>query len=223
MGRRFEDRTEAGEALATRLAEMSLTDPVILALPRGGLPVALPIARALGAPLDLLMVRKIGMPGHSELAAGAVVDGDAPQTVFNETLLKQTGLSESDFDQVVRDKLAEIDARRARYLSGRAPIPVEGRSAIVVDDGIATGATMRAAIRGLRRRIPLEIILAVPVAPDDSIADFRELVDRTICLECPRPFYAVGAHYRRFDQVSDDQVVAMMAEANQETREEGRE
>lgn len=209
----FRDRSEAGGALADRLDEMTLTDPVVLALPRGGLPVALPVAERLGAPLDLLLVRKIGAPGHEELAAGAVVDGDVHQVVFNSHVLSILGLTEDDFRDKVAAKLAEIDERRTRYLGDAVPVPVEGRTALVVDDGIATGATVKAALRGLRLRNPKAIILAVPVAPRDSLTEIAPLVDEIVCLEVPEPFNAVGAHYQHFDQVDDMQVVSMMTAA----------
>ena len=209
----FRDRTEAGEALAAALAAMPLTDPVVLALPRGGLPVAAPVAERLKAPLDLLLVRKIGVPGHEELAAGAVVDGPAQETVFNPGVLAMLGLREEDFAATVAAKLAEIETRRAQYMGDVPPVPLEGRSAIVVDDGIATGATVKAALLGLRRRNPREIVLAVPVAPADSLAELGPLVTRAVCLETPEPFFAVGAHYRHFPQVEDDEVAAILAAA----------
>jgi predicted phosphoribosyltransferase len=209
----FRDRTEAGEALAEALEQLKLADPVILALPRGGLPVAVPVADRLKAPLDLLLVRKIGVPGHAELAAGAVVDGLVHETVFNRSVLAMLGLREEDFAAAVEAKLAEIEARRTMYMGDAPPVPIAGRTAVVVDDGIATGATVKAALLGLRRRAPREIVLAVPVAPADSLAELEPLVNRLVCLEVPDPFYAVGAHYRHFAQVDDVQVVAMMTEA----------
>jgi predicted phosphoribosyltransferase len=209
----FRDRAQAGEALADALEDMDLADPVVLALPRGGLPVALPVAKRLGAPLDLLLVRKIGAPGHEELAVGAVVDGPMPETVFNADVLSMLGLGEADFAPTIAGKLAEIEARRALYLGDAPPVPVEGRTVIVVDDGIATGATVRAALRGLARRAPRTVVLAVPVAPADSLAALAPLVTRTVCLEQPEPFVAVGAHYMHFPQVEDGEVVAMLAAA----------
>ena len=206
----FSDRTEAGEALAEALAEAAPKDPVVLALPRGGVPVALPVARALGAPLDLLLVRKIGMPGQSELAAGALVEGDPPQAVYNEELLRMTGLSEADFARQVAEKEEEIAERRRLWLEGRAPVSLDGRTAVVVDDGIATGATVRAALAGLRARAPAEIWLAVPVAPPDTLRALRSHADRVICLETPEHFRAVGLHYRHFPQVSNEEVAEML-------------
>jgi predicted phosphoribosyltransferase len=209
----FEDRHQAGEALADRLAGLGLADPVVLALPRGGLPVAMPVAERLGAPVDLVLVRKIGAPGHEELAVGAVVDGAAHQAVFNQRVLSMLGMAEADFADKVEARLTEIEARRVAYLGEAAPVPVAGRTAVVVDDGIATGATMKAALKGVGLRNPASVVLAVPVAPPDTLAELAPLVDEVVCLEVPRDFYAVGAHYRRFEQVSDPAVVAMMAEA----------
>jgi putative phosphoribosyl transferase len=209
----FRDRTEAGEALADALAGLSLANPVVLALPRGGVPVAVPVARRLHAPLDLILVRKIGAPGHEELAVGAVVDGPVHETVFNAGVLRMLGLQEADFAAAIDRKLAEIETRRATYLGGAAPVPVEGRTAIVVDDGIATGATVKAALLGLKRRHPASVILAVPVAPADTLSELEPLVDRVVCLDVPEEFYAVGVHYRDFPQVEDSEVIALLAAA----------
>ena len=207
----FTDRAEAGNELAERIAAMQLADPVVLALPRGGVPVAVPVAARLGAPLDLILVRTIGVPGHEELAAGALVEGAEP--VFNPDVLRMTGRTEADFARMVERKRAEIAARRSLYLAGRAPVPLAGRTAVVIDDGIATGASMRAALKGLAQREPARIVLAVPVAPRDALEALRALVDDIVCLEMPDFFYAVGAHYREFGQVSDDEVARAMAAA----------
>ncbi|SMH41101.1 phosphoribosyltransferase [Maritimibacter sp. HL-12] len=207
----FSTREDAGEKLAEALDGLDLTDPVVLALPRGGVPVAIKVAESLKAPLDLLLVRKLGAPGNPELAAGAVVDGPAHQVVFNPEILAAHRLTEADFASAIREKLAEIAARREVWLAHRAPVPISGRSVLVVDDGIATGATVRAALKGLAGRGAREIILAVPVAPADVQAALAPLCDRLICLETPRPFYAVGAHFAAFPQVSDDEVTALLA------------
>lgn len=206
----FANRTEAGEKLAERLAAMDLADPVVLALPRGGVPVALPVAAALHAPLDLLLVRKIGAPGQPELAAGAVVEGAEP--VWNPEILGVFGIGPGDLAPDLAVKRAEIAGRRNLWLKGRAPVPVAGRTAVVVDDGIATGATVRAALAGLRDRAAGRVVLAVPVAPVEVAEALRALVDDLVCLEMPRPFVAVGAHYRDFGQVPDDAVTRMMAD-----------
>jgi len=209
----FVDRKEAGEKLAEAVAEAAPEAPLVLALPRGGLPVAAPVADRLGAPLDLVLVRKIGMPGHSELAAGAIVDGADPVTLFNRDILRSAGLSEADFAEQIEALKAQIEDRRARYLEGRAPEPVKGRTAILVDDGIATGATIRVALKALGDRGAAAVWVAVPVAPDEILPTLREEADRVICLETPRPFWSVGTHFRRFDQVTDDEVVAAMRAA----------
>ncbi len=206
----FRDRQDAAERLARAVVEEGPVDPVVLALPRGGVPLGAVVADALGAPLDLVLVRKIGMPGHSELAAGAIVDGQEPVSIWNEEILHASGLAPEDFSDQIRRKRAEIEARRARYMAGRAPEPVKGRTAIIVDDGIATGATMRVAIKATRLREPAQLWVAVPVAPEDTIRELRSQVDRVICLAMPEPFWAVGAHYRSFPQVPDEEVIALM-------------
>ncbi|WP_343080818.1 phosphoribosyltransferase [Ostreiculturibacter nitratireducens] len=211
----FANRIEAGKQLAEKLAELGPENPVVLALPRGGVPVANEVAKRLKAPLDLVLVRKIGSPGHEELAAGAIVDGEEAQVVFNPDVLRMLGLTESDFEEKKRQKLAEIEERRKLYLAGRAPLPLDGKTAIIVDDGIATGATVKAALKGVAKRGPKRIVLAIPVAPPDSLADLDPLVDDLICLEAPDHFYAVGAHYRDFGQTSDTEVQRLMREADQ--------
>jgi len=208
----FRNRSEAGEALAERLAALAPEAPVVLALPRGGVPVALPVARRLGAPLDVLLVRKLGLPGQEELAAGAVGEaGGAVEAVFNPEVLAMAGTAEADFAAAIAGKAAEIAARRARFRAGRAPVALAGRTAIVVDDGIATGATLRAALKGLARLGPKAVIVAVPVAPAEALAAIAPAVDRILCLATPRPFVAVGAHYDDFTQVEDDTVAALLA------------
>jgi len=212
----FDDRRAAGAALARELAESGAErpDPVVLALPRGGVPVALEIARALGAPLDLILVRKIGAPFQPELAAAAVVDGDDPQMVVNDEVVRGTGMTQADLEAAKAEQLAEIERRRATYLGGRAPVAVAGRDAIVVDDGIATGATMRTALRALRRKGPRSLTLAVPVAAPDSLALMRGEVDRAVCLKQPEPLYGIGAHYRDFHQLDDAEMRRLLAEAD---------
>jgi predicted phosphoribosyltransferase len=205
----FRDRKEAGERLAEALAGRRYDQPVVLALPRGGVPVAAPVAARLKAPLDLLMVRKIGVPGQEELAAGAVAEGQEPE--FNADLLAQIGRRPEDFTAAVNAKRAEMAERRVRYCGSRAPVPLHGRTAIVVDDGIATGATMRASLRAARAAGAARVILAVPVAPEETLTEFAALADDIVCLETPRAFYAVGAHYRDFSQVRDDELQAILA------------
>ena len=209
----FVDRTEAGRALGRRLASLQPADPVVLALPRGGVPVALEVARALNAPLDLLLVRKIGVPFQRELAVAAVMDGAEPVIVVDEPIRAETGVQQAYIDQQARLELAEIERRRRVYLGGRAPLPVEGRTAIVVDDGIATGTTVRAAIKGLRQRRPARIVLAVPVAPPETVAQLEREVDDLVCLAQPEMFGAIGLFYIDFHQLSDDEVVRALAQA----------
>jgi predicted phosphoribosyltransferase len=207
----FEDRRQAGEQLAEAVAAERPARPVVLALPRGGVPVAAMVAERLDAPLDLLLVRKLGMPGHEELAAGALVDGEPPQAVYNPEVLAMAGLDERDFAGQIAEKTREIAQRRDRWMAGRPPVDLAGRTAIVVDDGIATGATMRAALRGLRARSPEAVWLAVPVAPPDTLARLAHEADNVICLSKPQAFQAVGFHYRRFDQVSEAEVSEILA------------
>ncbi len=204
----FATRNEAGEQLAARLAALRPADPVVLALPRGGVPVAVPICVALHAPLDLVMARKIGVPGHEEVAAGAVVNGDDPHIVVNPSVLAAAGMSEEQVRDLAEQELLTIRQRREQYLAGRAPVDLQARTAIVVDDGIATGATMRVALQAVRRRGPGRVVLAVPVAPPETLASLRPEVDDVVCLLSPQHFYAVGEFYRDFHQVSDAEVMA---------------
>jgi putative phosphoribosyl transferase len=209
----FQDRVAAGRALGARLAAMRLADPVVLALPRGGVPVGLEVARALHAPLDLLLVRKIGVPWQPELAVAAVMDGGAPVIVVEPHVQAETGVDRAYIEDRAAQELKEIERRRALYLAHRAPESVEGRTAIVVDDGIATGTTMRAALRGLRKRGPARLVLAVPVAPPETIDALRAEVDDVVCLARPEPFGAIGYFYLDFHQLTDDEVIALMRQA----------
>lgn len=208
--KRFRDRKEAGESLAEAVARLRLADPAVLALPRGGVPVAEPVARRLGSPLGLLMARKIGAPGNPEFAVGAVTDGDEPRTIFNAETLLALGMSEADFESAVAAELETIHARRRLYLKDRPPTALRGRDAVVVDDGLATGATAKAALAGLAERSPRTITLAVPVAPPGVAAEMRALVDNLACLSEPEPFLAVGRHYVHFDQTPDAEVVEIL-------------
>ena len=211
MNRLFSDRSEAGRALAQQLARLELRAPVVLALPRGGVPVAAEIARELKAPLDLVLVRKIGVPWQPELAVAAIVDGTHPELVIDEEVKQEAGVDQGYIEAEAKRQLVELERRRRVYLSGRLPIPLLGRTAIVVDDGIATGTTMRAALKALRRRSPAEVVLAVPVAPRETIEALRELVDRVVCLAQPEPFYAIGLHYGDFHQFEDEEVIAALS------------
>ncbi len=202
----FTDRQEAGQKLAGVLAGLRGQDVVVLALPRGGVPVAAEIAAALDAALDLILVRKIGVPEQPELAMGAVVDGEAPLTVRNEDVIRLTGVGETEFAEVRDRELQEIARRRRRYLGERPRPDLDGRIAIVVDDGIATGATTRAALRSVRAAGPKKLILAVPVAPTSTLAELAQEADEIVCLEDHERFGAIGAFYYDFAQVSDEEV-----------------
>ncbi len=209
----FADRTSAGAALAEELAARHYQDPVVFALPRGGVPVAAPIARALKAPLDILLVRKIGVPWQPEFAAGSIIDGEHPDIIMNEQVVRTAGVKQSDIDAIAKRELLEIERRRTLYAPGRKPLSAKGKTAILVDDGIATGASIRAAIAGVRRRQPLRIVVAVPVAPPDTVADLRRQADEVVCLAEPEPFGAVGYFYRDFHQLEDSEVIPILAEA----------
>ena len=210
---RFENRQEAGRLLARDLAHFAKAHPLILALPRGGVPVAFEVAKALDAQLDLLIVRKIGAPGHEEFGIGAVVDGANPQLVLNEDFVRQLGVDREYIEAETRRQLAEIERRRAAYSKDRPPPQIEGRTVIVVDDGIATGGTMKAALRGIRKSRPAMLILAVPVAPPSTIRELETECDEAICLWTPDPFGAVGAFYRDFRQTGDGEVITLLEEA----------
>lgn len=207
----FKDRRDAGHKLAHALAGYRGQHPVILALPRGGVPVATEVARALEAPLDLILVRKIGVPWQPELAMGAVVDGSSPIIVRNDDVIRMATIDEAEFKAVCDRELAEITRRRNRYLGGRARVEIAGRTAIVIDDGIATGATTRAALRATRMRKPKKLVLAVPVAPTASLAELRAEADDIVCLEDYETFGAIGFYYADFRQVSDEEVIALLA------------
>ena len=203
----FRDRSEAGRKLAKALVAYKDQSSVILALPRGGVPVAAEVAAALHAPLDLILVRKIGVPFQPELAMGAVVDGGAPIIVRNEDVIRLADIDETEFKAICESELAEIERRRQRYLGNRERVDVADRIAIVIDDGIATGATTRAALRATRMRNPKKLVLAVPVAPTDSLAVLRSDADEVICLEDYEIFGAIGLYYKNFTQVVDEQVI----------------
>jgi predicted phosphoribosyltransferase len=207
----FRDRADAGRRLAEALAQYKDQHPVVLALPRGGVPVAAEVARVLDAPLDLVMVRKIGVPYQPELAMGAVVDGPEPLVVRNEDVIRTAGIPESEFAKVRDRELAEIGRRRTRYLGDRSHPDLAGKAIIVVDDGVATGATTRAALRAVRARKPARLILAVPVAPTDTLYALRGEADEIVCLEDYESFMAIGLYYDDFGQVSDEEVTAILA------------
>ncbi|MCV2867126.1 phosphoribosyltransferase family protein [Defluviimonas sp. WL0002] len=215
----FADRAEAGRRLAETLQGMTFKRPVVLALPRGGVPVAAKVAEALDAPLGLILVRKIGVPGHEELAAGAVAEGADP--VFNPEVLNQIGMKAEDFEGKVTEKRREIAERRQRYLGGAKDPDLRGATAIVVDDGIATGATVRAALSALRDRGADRVVLAVPVAPREARQDFGAAADKIVILQEPIDFYAVGAHYQVFPQTADSEVKDLIAAARARSGDSG--
>jgi putative phosphoribosyl transferase len=207
----FIDRDDAGRKLAKALAIYKNEEPVVLALPRGGVPVAAKIAEALDAPLDLVLVRKIGVPSQPELAMGAVVDGASPVTVRNDEVIALAGVSEPEFAATRDNELAEIERRRKMYLGNRPHPELAGHTVIIVDDGIATGATTRAALRAMRVHKPRKLILAVPVAPTDTLSKLEGEADEIVCLEDYENFGAIGLFYSDFRQVSDATVIALLA------------
>jgi putative phosphoribosyl transferase len=211
---RFADRLEAGRLLAERLVPLAASHPIVLALPRGGVPVAFQIATALGAPLEAFVVRKIGAPIQPELGLGAIAEGGI--VVLDERLCAEVGVDASELDAAMCRELDEI-ARRVRvYRRGRSLPSLEGRTVILVDDGIATGGTARAALRALRERHPGRLVLAVPVAAFESVQTLAAECDQLVALSVPEHLYAIGLHYRDFAQVSDDEVIAWLDRAQRE-------
>ncbi len=209
----FENRSEGGRTLAERLAGYkNRKDVVVLALPRGGVPVAFEVAKALNAPLDVLLVRKLGVPGHEELAFGAIASGGIK--VFNEALVNALNLPVSMIEEVIGKETEELDRRETIYRRGRGPFELDGKTVIIVDDGLATGATMRAAITAVRTLKPKRIIAAAPVASRETCEGItHKSDDLCICSETPEPFYGVGMWYRDFGQTSDDEVCRLLSEA----------
>ncbi len=207
----FANRTQAGQRLAAELTRFKDENPCVLALPRGGVPVGFEIAKALNAPLDLVLVRKIGAPDQPELAVGAVVDGGRPEVVLNQDIVRILAIPERYIAEETARQLKEIERRRQVYLADRPRVDIAGRTALIVDDGIATGATIRAAILATRRARPKRVILAVPVAPTETVVALRTEADDVVCLEEHDPFGAIGYYYFDFRQVHDDQVRDLMA------------
>jgi putative phosphoribosyl transferase len=208
----FRNRSEAGRALAEKVrTAVSASHALILALPRGGVPVAFEVARALNAELDIFLVRKLGMPGEEELALGAIASGGV--RVLNQNLLHHTRVSNEAIEEVTRREQRELERREQLYRKGRPATPVAGRTTVLVDDGLATGASMLAASRALRPQGASRIIVAVPVASRQTCDDFRREVDEMICMATPHPFGAVGIWYEDFAQVSDEQVQKLLEEA----------
>jgi len=208
----FENRAQAGQLLASRLAGYALRpDTAILALPRGGVPVAFEVARRLRANMDVFVVRKLGVPGHSELAMGAVASGGI--RVLNYDVLNSLEIPSQTIEAVARRETLELERREQLYRSGRSLLAIEGRIVILVDDGLATGSTMRAAALALRRHGPQKIVVAVPVAPPSVCAELKREVDEVVCGETPEPFHAVGSWYRDFTQVTDNEVRELLERA----------
>jgi len=210
----FADREDAGRQLAARLEHLRGERPVVLGLPRGGVVVAAEIARALGAPLEALVVRKVGAPFQPELALGAVIDGNPPQLVRNEDLIETLRIDEEYLRQETERQLTEARRRQEAYRRGRPPVDIVGRTVIIVDDGIATGATMKAALTALSQSRVKRLVLAVPVGPPDTISALKGKVDELVYIDAPPHFRAVGAFYGQFTQTTDEEVVALLEEAN---------
>jgi predicted phosphoribosyltransferase len=208
----FTDRHHAGKALAERLKEYAgRNDVVVLALPRGGVPVAYEVACTLHAPLDVFVVRKLGVPGHEELAMGAIASGDV--RVLNQDVLQWYRLSDADLDAVTRHEKGELERRERLYRGSRPLTPIEGRTVILIDDGLATGSTMRAAVEAVRRLNPTRIVVAVPVGAQDTCDQLRQIADDAICLMTPASFSAVGQWYLDFSQTTDEEVSRLLASA----------
>ena len=209
---RFHDRAEAGRVLAADLAKYSgRNDVIVLALPRGGVPVAYEVARALGAPLDVFLVRKLGLPGHEELAMGAIASGGV--RLINEDVVDAYDVTDAEIEAVALAEQTELERRERAYRDGRSLPALGDRTVILVDDGLATGATMRAAVLAVRQESPARIVVAVPVAAAETCGEFRTIVDDIVCAETPAPFYAVGLWYEDFAQTTDDEVHDLLTAA----------
>ncbi|RUX28795.1 phosphoribosyltransferase [Mesorhizobium sp. M7A.F.Ca.US.011.01.1.1] len=209
----FRDREDAGVKLGLELSRLQLHQPVVLALPRGGVPVAVEVAKALNAPLDLLIVRKVGAPGNAELAVAAIVDGDPGEIVLNREIVETYALDEDALRVLIANERPELERQRVVYRGKNKPMSIAGKTAIIVDDGATTGTTMKIAIHALKRRSPREIIVAVPVSPQETVADLAREADRVVCISQPGQFRALSYHYLRFPQLSDSDVVSAMDEA----------
>jgi putative phosphoribosyl transferase len=207
----FRDRKDAGERLAALLLHLKNRSPIVLALPRGGVAIGAEIARLLGAPLDIVLVRKIGVPWQRELALGAVADGGTPEIFIDERMAESLAVPHDYVRAETARQLAELERRRRIYCAGRPPLEIAGRTAIVVDDGIATGATMRVALRAARRQGPARLVLAAPVAPAETLATLSGEADETVCVTAPQGLGAIGYYYEDFHQMSDAEVTALLA------------
>jgi predicted phosphoribosyltransferase len=207
----YADRREAGRELGDLLRQYAdRADVAVLALPRGGVPVAYEVAKALAAPLDVFLVRKLGTPGHRELAMGAIASGGI--RVLNEDVVQYLGITREQIDAVAREEQQELERREAAYRRDRPLLPLEGRVVVLVDDGLATGSTMRAAVRAVRQQHPSRVIVAVPVGARETCAELRETADEVVCARTPEPFSAVGQWYLNFDQTTDDEVRTLLAQ-----------
>ena len=209
----FRDRKEAGERLAALLAHLRGENPVVLALPRGGVAIGAAVAKALDAPLDIVLVRTIGVPWQPELALGAVTDGAAPEVFIDRRMAEALAISEHYITEETARQTAELERRRQLYCAGRPAIDVAGKTAILVDDGIATGATMRVALRAVRRRGPQRLVLAAPVAASDTLAALKAEADEAVCVASPAGLGAIGFYYDDFHQLSDNEVITLLAAA----------
>ena len=201
----FTNRAEAGELLAARFTELADRDDVIvLALPRGGVPVGYEVARSLRVPLDVFVVRKLGVPGHEELAMGAIASGGV--RLLNHEVVDALGIPDAVIDQVARREQAELERRERLYRGSRPPVSFTNKTVILIDDGLATGSTMRAAVAAIRRQEPVKILVAVPVGAPSTCDEMRDVADDVVCLRTPEPFVAVGLWYRDFSETSDAEV-----------------
>ena len=212
----FKDRRDAGRQLAARLSKYKNANAVVLALPRGGVPVGFEVAEFLNLPLDVFLVRKLGVPGREELALGAIASGGV--LVLNQDIVHKTGVDEEVIDAIAEREQKELERREHAYRDGRPAAAIEGRTAVLVDDGLATGATMLAAARAVRKLRPEWLVVAVPVAAPETCAYFRNEADEIVCAETPRPFRAVGLWYEEFPQTSDEEVRDLLTRAAQQVQ-----
>lgn len=213
MGAQFSDREEAGERLAQELAAYEDgQDVVVLGLPRGGVPVAFEVAKALRAPLDVFVVRKLGVPGNPELAMGAIASGGV--RVLNERVVRRMGISHEAVERVTEEEREKLKEREAVYRGARPDVQLAGKTVLLIDDGLATGATMRAAVSALREHGPRKIVVAVPTAPPETCSEFEGRVEEMVCLTTPRPFFGVGGAYRDFSQTTNEEVRELLERAD---------
>jgi putative phosphoribosyl transferase len=210
MNQPFADRREAGVQLAAKLGHLANRDVVVLALPRGGVPVAFEVAEALGAPLDIFLVRKLGMPGYSELAMGAIASGGV--RVLNQDVVRWYGISDQAIEAVAREEQSELERREREYRRGRQMADLRNRVVILVDDGLATGSTMRAAVEAVRQHGPARVVVAVPVGAPSTCEEFTDVTDEIVCARTPEAFSAVGQWYRDFSQTTDEEVHQLLEE-----------